>query len=213
MLFCTRTFGAVLILILGACAPMKTTYYLPSGGDASSVVGGCSGGKSRIEIPLPGAIVLGVSAYPTDANGRTASEIASGGYRIHAEAMKIYLTLQVPVGQSIQFTTSTFLLTSNVNPQGQEVELPRFQFYGQSANTQTRDYSSTDELNGAPGVPALFGTYNVSALYLGEFVTVDAAPSEFQITLPPIVVNGSELKIAPISFALRDEYVMTGICP
>lgn len=184
---------------------MKTTYYLPSGGGASSAVGGCSGGESRLEIPLPGAILLGVQAYPTDAYGK--STATHGGYRVHAEAMKIYLTFKVPSGQRVQLTSNKFLLKENLSKNQKEVVLPGFQ-------VQRREISATDELRGSSQTfPSMFGTYTETAFYAGHYITVGVAPSEFQLTLPPLLVNGTEVKIPPLAFQLREEYVMTGICP
>jgi hypothetical protein len=72
-----------------------------------------------------------------------------------------------------------------------------------------------DELIGSTReVPAhIFGTYTETALYMGQFIMVPSAPLEFQLILPALRVNGVDFRVAPVSFQLRDEYVMTGICP
>jgi hypothetical protein len=213
--FRLAVYGPLLSVMLVACVPIpiKTTYYLPSGGEKSVAVGGC-GAKSRLALELPGKIELSISAYPADRYGILIPGKFSGANRSQAETTLIYVTFRVPANQRVQLTSDKVLLNGASAENKKELVLSGFKQLHTFEKIPARDYSATEELKGASReVSKPLGSYTEIPFYAGKYIVIDPPLAEFQLELPKLLVNGIETKISPISFQLRDEYVMTGLCP
>jgi hypothetical protein len=164
------------------------------------------GPKARFEIPVAGEILLELAAIPPDTSGQRATYRPVDG--IPAEGTKILIALSIPEGQRVQLSSSRLTILGEQFEKG--VELEEFKL-----SRDGRKFAATDELIGASYEPPSWSywRHKKSAVYFGRMISVGSPPSTFRLVLPSLIVSGARVDIPPISFQLRDEYVVHGMCP
>jgi hypothetical protein len=196
----------VISTALAACAPLKTTYYEPLG-QGTLRASGCPGPKSRLEMSLPGHVVLSLTAYPTDALGRVPGSY-SVPHSVVAEGVRVHLVLSIPEASRLHFSSDALQIVAS--DRNEKVVIERIQRV-----RDARNFGATDEILGASYAPPSwsYSSSKENEGYIVELPLIRGAPPSFKLLLPGITVNGEPANVSPTEFHLRDDYAVHGLCP